>query len=205
MRQWTLSLGIVALIGGLAFAAGGKYNKVIAVGDKAPAITGIPAVTADGEKEITLNLADVKEEVVVVAFLANHCPAVMACEDRLADLVKTYKGKNVKFIGVCCSKADGYEKDDGVAAIKKKITEGKYNITYGYDESGKIGKAYGATNTPQFFVLDKDRHVRYTGKMDDAKDLGKNYVKIAIDNVLAGETIEETETKAIGCGIPYKK
>jgi len=203
MRQWTLSLAVLALFVGTSFA--GKYNRVLSVGDKAPAIAGVPAVTADGEKDITLNLADVKEEVVVVAFLANHCPAVIACEDRLADLAKSYKGKSVKFIGVCCSEPAGYEKDDGIPAIKKKIAEGKYNFTYGYDGGGKIGKAYGATNTPQFFVLDKDRTIKYTGRMDDSKEGGKNYLKTAIDNVIAGETIEESETKAIGCGIPYKK
>jgi cytochrome oxidase Cu insertion factor (SCO1/SenC/PrrC family) len=206
MRQWTLSLAVVALIAGISFAGPGKFNKVVSVGEKAPAISGVPAVTADGEKEITLNLADLKEDVVVVAFLANHCPAVIACEDRLSDLVKSYKGKSVKFVGVCCTSDDAYGPEiDGIPGIKKKIAEGKYNMVYGYDKAGKIGKAYGATNTPQFFVLDKERVIRYTGKLDDAKEGGKTYVKTAIDNVLAGETIEETETKAIGCGIPYKK
>jgi len=203
MRQWILSLAAVALIAGTTFA--GKYNKALSVGDKAPAIAGVPAVT--GEKETTLNLADAKEDVVVVAFLANHCPAVIAVEDRLFDLVKSYKGKSVKFVGVCCSSADGYEKEDGIDAIKGKIKEGKYNLTYGYDPEGKIGKAYGAVATPTFFVLDKDRNVRYTGKLDESADSAgaKAYVKSAVDALLANESVEITETKAIGCGIPYKR
>jgi len=203
MRQWILSLAAVALIAGTTFA--GKYNKALSVGDKAPAIAGVPAVT--GEKETTLNLADAKEDVVVVAFLANHCPAVLAVEDRLFDLVKSYKGKSVKFVGVCCSSADGYEKEDGIDAIKGKIKEGKYNLTYGYDPEGKIGKAYGAVATPTFFVLDKDRNVRYTGKLDESADSAgaKAYVKSAVDALLANESVEITETKAIGCGIPYKR
>jgi len=204
MRQWILSLAAVALIAGTSFA--GKFNKVVSVGDKAPAIAGIPAVASTGDKELTLNLADAKEDVVVVAFLANHCPVVIACEDRLFDLVKSYNGKSVKFLGVCSSGPQMAD-EDGIAAIKKQIQKGKYNITYGYDEDGKIGKSFGATNTPQFFVLDKDRTIRYTGRLDEGADAKgpKAYVKTAIDAVLAGETIEETETRAIGCGIPYKK
>jgi thiol-disulfide isomerase/thioredoxin len=208
MRQWILSFAALALVAAPALA--GKYNKVVSVGDKAPSTTAIPAVSADGTKEMQLNLADAKEDVVVVAFLANHCPAVKAVEDRLFDLVKSYKGKNVKFIGVCSSGPDMAD-EDGIAGIKKAIADGKYNIAYGYDEDGKIGKAFGATNTPQFFVLDKDRSIRYTGTLDDStmdeSKVGKKYVMMAVDSLLADPkaTIEVTETRAQGCGIPYKR
>jgi len=206
MRQWILSIAALALVAAPALA--GKYNTVVSVGDKAPATAAIPAVSADGSKEMSLNMTDAKEEVLVVVFLANHCPAVQATEDRLFDLVKAYKGKNVKFLGVCCSGPD-MEDQDGIAAIKGKIKDGKYNMAYGYDEDGKIGKAFGAVKTPEFFVLDKARTIRYTGKLDDggmdASKATKNYVKTAIDALLANESIEETETKAIGCGIAYKR
>ena len=72
--------------------------------------------------------------------------------DRLVETVSAYKGKSVKFIGVCCSGAPGYEETDGIPAIKAAIKDGKYNITYGFDESGKIGKAFGAKVTPAHSV-----------------------------------------------------
>ena len=208
MRKFMLSLAALALVAAPALA--GKYNKVVSVGDKAPAAAAIPAVAADGSKELQLNMADIKEDVVVVAFLANHCPAVQACEDRLFDTVKEFTGKSVKFVGVCCSNPSMAD-EDGIAAIKAKIKEGKYNMAYGYDESGKIGKAFGATVTPQFFVLDKDRTIRYTGLLDnggrDNVKATQPYVKLAINALLASptETIETTETRAMGCGIPYAK
>jgi glutathione peroxidase-family protein len=206
MRQWTLSLAVLALVASPVFA--GKYNKTVNVGEKAPAIAGIPAVSATGDKEMTLNLADVKEDVIVVAFLANHCPVVVATEDRLLDAVKAYSGKSVKFIGVCCS-GGRHAESDGIEGIKGKIKEGKYNLTYAYDESGKIGKAFGAKVTPEFFVLDKERNIRYMGSMDDSPmnegKVTKNYLKPAIDAVLANETVEITETKATGCGVDYKR
>ena len=208
MRQWTLSLAVVALIAGTTFA--GKYNTKLGIGDKAPAIAGITAVA--GDKETTIDLADLKEDVVVVAFLANHCPAVQASEDRLADVAKAFKGKSVKFVGVTCSATSDDEKnEDAIPAIKTKFKEGKYagNTVYGVDPSGKIGKAYGATKTPEFFVLDKARNVKYMGAMDDSptneSKVTKVYLKPAIEAVLGNETVEVTETPSVGCGITYKR
>jgi peroxiredoxin len=208
MRHWTLSLAVVALIAGTSFA--GKFNKKIGIGDKAPAIAGIKAT--DGTKETTINLADIKEDVVVVAFLANHCPMVGLNEDRLVDVAKAYQGKSVKFVGVCCSSDCGDESsEDGLASIAKRFKDGKYagNTVYGIDPSGKIGKAYGATRTPEFFVLDKDRAVKYMGAMDDsprnADKVSKTLLKLAIDAVLSNETVEITETAPEGCGISYKR
>jgi len=208
MRQWILSLAVVALIAGTTFA--GQFNTKLGIGDKAPAIAGVSAVA--GDKSETINLNDIKEEVVVVAFLANHCPMVVLNEDRLADVAKSFKGKSVKFVGICCSGACGDESsEDALPAITKKFKEGKYagNTVYGVDPSGKIGKSYGATKTPEFFVLDKARTVKYMGAMDDnpsdSSKVTKTHLKLAIDAVLANETVEVTETKALGCGIDYKR
>jgi peroxiredoxin len=208
MRQWTLSLAVVALIAGTSFA--GKYNTKLGIGDKAPEIKGLPA--AEGDKDTTINLADIKEDVVVVAFLANHCPMVVRNEDRLADLSKSFKGKSVKFVGVCCSaNCDDESNVDALPAIKKAFKDGKYagNTVYGVDPSGKVGKAYGATKTPEFFVLDKNRTVKYMGAMDDnpgsPEKVTKTLLKLAIDAVLNNETVEITETRAQGCGISYKR
>jgi glutathione peroxidase-family protein len=208
MRQWTLSLAVLALVAGTAIA--GKYNTKLGIGDKAPNIAGIKAT--DGAKDATISLADIKEDVVVVAFLANHCPAVVANEDRLVDVAKAYAGKSVKFVGICCS-SDSADEDstDNIAAIKNKFKEGKYagNTVYGVDASGKVGKAFGATRTPEFFVLDKARTVKYMGAMDDSVMDGDkvktNFLKLAIDATLGNETVEVTETRPQGCGISYKR
>jgi len=201
MRKLILSLVGMALVASPAFA--GKFNKVISVGDKAPAISGIPAVM--GDKETTLNLDDMKEDVVVVVFLANHCPVVTQYEDRIIDFANVFKGKSVKVVGLCVNDRD----DDRLPAIKVRVKEKNYNYVYGYDESGKVGKAFGAVCTPQFFVLDKNRTIRYTGAMDDnARDeskASKHYLKDAVNALLNGETVEVDETRAQGCGIQYKR
>jgi len=200
MRKFVLSLAVLALVASPVFA--GKYNKKVDVGQKAPDFSGIPAV--EGSKQTSLSLGDLKEDVVVVVFLANHCPVVGQYDDRIVDLVGDYKGKSVKLVGLSVSLQD----TDKLPAIKDYIKDKGLNYAYGSDESQEVGKAYGATNTPQFFVLDKDRVIRYMGALDDNTNEGKvtkTYVRDAIDALLAGKTVEVSETRPVGCGIGYNR
>jgi len=200
MRKWMLSLAGLALIAAPVLA--GQYNTKISVGDKAPAFSAVPAVM--GEKDTNLTLGDIKDDVVVLVFLANHCPVVTAYEDRIIDFAKDYKGKGVKVVGVSVNDMDS----DRLPAIKTRVKEKGYNYVYGYDESQAMGKAYGAVVTPQFFVLDKTRTIKYTGSMDNSQDeskVTKNYLRDAVDAVLKGESVEVSETKAFGCGVRYTK
>jgi len=200
MRKVLLSLAVVSLVAVSAFA--GKFNKVITIGDKAPVISGLPAIQ-NGE-ETSFSLSDVKDDVVVVVFLANHCPVVKAYEDRLIELTTAYKDKGVKVVGISVSLQD----QDKIPGIKEYTKEHKSNYIYAYDETQAVGKAYGATNTPQFFVLDKERKIRYTGTLDDSQreeNIKKTYVKDAVDALLSGKSIETDETRPQGCGISYKK
>jgi hypothetical protein len=96
---------------------------------------------------------------------------------------------------------------DRLPGIKQHIKEKKIPYTYGYDESQAVGRAYGATNTPHFFVLDKERKIRYIGAMDDnvmnESKVTKHYLRDAVDALLAGKAPAVEETRAQGCGIRY--
>jgi peroxiredoxin len=202
MRKLLLSLAVFALVASPAMA--GKFNKKLSVGDKAPDFSGIPAYDAAAKQDASLSLADLKEDVVVLCFSGNHCPVVQAYEDRIIDFVNSTKGKPVKFVAVAV--ADMQE--DKLPAIKEYTADKGSNYTYGYDETQAIGKAYGATNTPQFFVLDKDRKIVYMGALDDSQNeqkATKSYLKDAVAAALKGETPEVTETRPVGCGISYKR
>jgi len=199
MRKLALTLAGLALIASPAFA--GEFNKKVSIGDKAPKFSGIPAVMKD--KETTLDLDSIKEDVVVVVFLGNHCPVVVAYEDRIIDFAKEFEGKSVKVVGICVNNQDS----DRLPAIKDRVKEKGYNYVYGYEESGAIGKAYGATRTPEFFVLDKSRTIRYMGALDDNQQenkVKKTYLKDAVSTLLKGESPEVAETRPVGCGINYK-
>jgi len=201
MRKMFLSLAVLALVASPVLA--GEFNKVISVGQKAPSFAGIPAVM--GAKEASLDLNNLaKDDVVVLVFLANHCPVVTAYEDRIIDFANDYKNKGVKVVGVC---VDVVNEQDKLPGIKQRVKEKGYTFVYGYDDSQEVGKAYGATNTPQFVVIDKDKTIRYTGAMDDNQNEAKatkQYLRDAVDAVLKGDSPEVKETRAVGCGIRYK-
>ncbi len=203
MRKVLFSMIVVALACPAFAGERSNTNKVLKVGDKAPAFAGIPAHAPNGE-EASLSLSDLKEDVVILGFMANHCPAVLACDDRVIDFVSDYKDKNVRFVAVSVNDVE----EDKLPGIKKHIAEKKINYVYGYDESQAVGRAYGATNTPYFFVLDKDRNIAYMGAMDDSvmneAKATKTYLRDAVDALLEGKTPAVEETRAVGCGVQYK-
>jgi peroxiredoxin len=202
MRKLFLSLAVLALVASPAFA--GDFNKVITVGQKAPDFKAIPAVM--GQKDASLDLNTLaKDDVVVLVFLANHCPVVTAYEDRVIDFANDYKNKGVKVVAVC---VDVVNEQDKLPGIKQRVKDKGYTFVYGYDDSQEIGKAYGATNTPQFVVIDKDKTIRYTGALDDNQNEAKatkKYLRDAVDAVLRGDSPEVKETRAVGCGIRYQR
>jgi glutathione peroxidase-family protein len=205
MRKLFLSLAVLALVASPALA--GQYNKAVSVGEKAPVFASIPATTKAGN-DLSLSLNDFKDPVVVVVFLANHCPVVQAYEDRLIDFTKDYMDKGVKVVGLCVNDLDS----DRLPQIKSYMKEKKSNYVYGYDETQEIGHNYGATNTPQFFVLDNTRTIRYMGQMDDSQNearVSKTYLRDAVDAVLKGEDPKNpsfiTETQPRGCSVKYTK
>ena len=85
--------------------------------------------------------------------------------------------------------------------------ESGFNFDYLHDESQETSKAYGATTTPHFFVLNKERQVVYMGAMDDnmnPNDVTEHYVEDAVDAALAGTRPPVEETRQFGCGIKWK-
>jgi len=205
MRKSLLTLAVLALVASPVVA--GKFNKKIDIGQKAPDFSGVAAIDAKGN-DTSVSLNDLKEDVVVVVFLAEHCPYVTAIHDRLIDFASAYKDKSVKLVGIGVS-AKQYRATDDLNAIREKKKDKGFNFTYGFDEGQDVGRAYNASNTPQFFVLNKDRKVCYQGAFDDSPmneaKATKHYVKDAVDALLAGKEPPVTETQQIGCGIQYDK
>jgi peroxiredoxin len=93
--------------------------------------------------------------------------------------------------------------------MKKLAKQKKYPFPYLYDESQEVAKTFGATRTPHVYVLDKDRVVRYIGAIDDNSEepamAKEKYVGNAVDALLSGKEVSVKETKAIGCGIKWRK
>ncbi|MCA9169469.1 MAG: thioredoxin family protein [Planctomycetales bacterium] len=176
----------------------GEFNPTLNILDTAPAWEKLPGV--DGNEHALSDLKDV--QVIVVVFTCNSCPYAVDHEQRLIALSKQYVGKPVRLIAVNVNKVD----EDALEAMKVRATDKGFNFTYLFDESQQIARDFGATYTPEFFVLNKQRQVIYMGAMDDSpsgQDVKVHYVEQAIEAALRGELPEIKETVAIGCGIRY--
>lgn len=147
------------------------------------------------------------KEAVAVIFSCNHCPYVLAWEDRLIALQAEYASKGVQFIGISANDADKYPADS-FPKMKEHAQEKGFNFPYLYDESQDIAKAYGAERTPEIFLFDKDRTLQYHGTVDDNYEdpdsVTKTYFKDALEAVVGGTAPKVTSTPPVGCTIKWK-
>ena len=153
-----------------------------------------------------ISLADYKNaKGYIVIFDCNTCPYSKAYNQRIIALDQKYSANGFPVITINANEGSGDSYDDMVRQAKKK----SYKFPYLQDETQAIAKAYGATNTPHVFVLNKDLKVAYIGAIDDsprnADGVTKRYVEDAVDALASGKTIPITKTKAIGCGIKWKR
>jgi peroxiredoxin len=196
-----LALPLFAMLSAPTVAAPGKFNKVLGIGDKAPAWESLEGT--DGKKH---TLADLKDkDVVVVVFTCNSCPVAAGYEDRIIAFAESHARSDAKVGLVAINVNTG--KDDALPAMKTRAEKKKFNFPYLYDPTQEIARKYGAMFTPEFFVLDKDRKVVYTGSMDDKAPPGEpktTYLEMAVKATLAGKSADTSETSAAaGCKIRF--
>jgi peroxiredoxin len=176
------------------------------VGDKAE---GFTLKNVDGKM---VSLADYKKaKGFIVVFTCNHCPYAKAYEQRIIDLDKKYAAKGYPVIAINSNDAVQYP-DDSFENMAKRAKDKKYSFPYLYDESQDIAKKFGALKTPHVYILKKDKEtlkVEYIGAIDDnsedAAQVKVKYAENALEELLAGKEVTTKETKAIGCGIKFKK
>ncbi|MFL5242312.1 MAG: redoxin domain-containing protein [Gemmataceae bacterium] len=148
-----------------------------------------------------VSLADFKDKkAVVVVFLGTECPINNAYAPRLAELSKTYADKGVPFLAINSNSQDTPER------ITKHVKEFAIPFPVLKDESNRVADQFGARRTPEVFVLDKERVIRYRGRIDDQYGAGfkrpaptRNDLAIAVDEVLAGKEVTKASTEVAGC------
>jgi peroxiredoxin len=155
-----------------------------------------------------VSLADFKDaQGYIVIFDCNTCPYSKAYNDRIIALNDKYAAKGFPVIAINPndpSKSGGDSFDEMAKLAKRK----NYTFPYLVDETQSVATAFGATNTPHVFVLDKALKVQYIGAIDDnarnEKSVSKRYVEDAVNALLSGKPVPVTKVKAIGCGIKWK-
>ncbi len=150
---------------------------------------------------------DFASRILVVVFSCNHCPYVQAYEDRMMAFEREYSSKSVRLVVINSNEELNYPDDSFEKMVERARLRG-FNFAYLRDEDQSVADRFGATHTPQFFVFDTKRMLRYSGKMDDnwkePKLVKENYLRDAVDALLAGREVRVTETHSIGCTIKWK-
>jgi peroxiredoxin len=184
--------------------AKGTINAI--VGSAAPDFT---LKDLDGNP---VSLASFKGKTVVLEWFNPGCPFVKKSHGvgSLVDTAKRQTANGVVWLAINSSAAGKQGNELAMNVDAAKTWSLAHPILR--DESGTVGKAYGATNTPHMFVIDKNGIVVYGGAIDNSPDGEKqsapdgkvvNYIDAALSALAAGKAVEVADTKAYGCGVKY--
>lgn len=147
------------------------------------------------------------KKILIIIFSCNHCPYVQAYEDRIISLQKEFEKNGVQIVAINSNDDTKYP-DDSFDEMKKRAENKKFNFPYLRDKTQDVAKAYSATHTPQIFLFDENRKLKYQGKIDDnwqePDRVKSKYLRDAIEDVLAGKEVSVPETFSIGCTIKWK-
>jgi len=182
------------------------------IGDSAPdfSLSGI-----DGK---THTLADYKDaQILVIAFMSNHCPDSQAAEGRVKKFVGDMKGKSLAFVAINPNNPLGLRDDelgyskynDSFDEMKKHAAEEQFNFPYLYDgETQSTAKAYGCLATPHIFIFDAQRKLRYKGYFDNSQYADPSTVKStaaadAVKALFANQSVPVEITKPHGCSTKW--
>lgn len=172
-----------------------------AIGEKAPGFDNLPNV--DG-KHYSLSSFDDKE-IVVLLFIANRCPTARVYSDRLKTIQIEYGNSGVQLVGVN-SDNQYFFPLESLGKMVEVFNERQLNFPYLKDQDQKVAKSYGALVTLHAFVLDRERRLRYRGRVDDSRDPEKVEVhdlRNALDDLLGDRDVRVSETRPFACSIDY--
>ena len=170
---------------------------MIAVGDKAPSFT-LPDTTGK-------DVAFPDGGVSVVVFTCNHCPYALAWHDRVLAVASDYSDVQVVLINP--NDPERYPRDSFDAMRERVEREGPWPTPYLHDATQEVAHAYDAKTTPDVYVFDADGVLRYRGAPDaDHMDESQNadWLRAALDAVLAGREVDRAETEPVGCSVKWK-
>jgi peroxiredoxin len=197
----------------LPFAAWGQTNHpILAVGSPAPDFS-LPG--ADGKIH---RLADFAvSPVLVVVFTCNHCPIAQMYEQRIQQLETDYRNRGVAVVAIQpndprairIDELDSSDTSDSLEEMKIRVEYKHLRYPYLYDgETQSVTRAYGPQATPHVFIFDRDRKLRYEGRMDNSyrqEMVNTRDAQNAIDALLANREVPVKHTGVFGCSTKWQE
>lgn len=139
-----------------------------------------------------------KGNVTLVMFISVQCPVSNAYDDRMNALYQDYASKGVRFVVINANRTEPAQ------AVLEHAKAHNFQFTVYKDDNNVVADKFGATVTPETYVIDSSGTIRYHGSIDDSQNLARvttQRLRLALDAVLAGKEPPQTETKAFGCTI----
>lgn len=156
----------------------------------------------------TIAKSEFDGQILLVAFVSNHCPYVKHILPGFVALAHDYVSRGVGVVAISSNDIDGYP-DDAPQAMQALAEQMSFGFPYLFDESQDIARAYRAACTPDFFLFDESHKLIYRGQMDGARKNNDVPVdgadlRAAMDAVLANETVSPDQKPSLGCNIKWK-
>ncbi len=155
-------------------------------------------------------------KALVIIFTCTHCPTAQAYEDRIKKLVDDYKNKGVAVVAISPNSPNGLlleelgytDLNDDFENMKIRAEDKQFNFPYLYDgDTESVSIKYGPVATPHAFLFDKDRILRYNGRLDavekPSKGANAEDLRKAIDEILSGKPVSLPVTKTFGCSVKW--
>jgi len=160
----------------------------------------------------TVKLSQYKGKYVVLEWVNPECPYVRKHygSANMQKLQKDYTGREVVWLTINSTRAGHaeYKQPGEMSAWMKKMNASSSATLL--DPKGDAGKAYGARTTPHMYIIDPKGVLVYAGGIDDKRSTdvedvktAKNYVRAAMDELLAGKTVTNSATAPYGCSVKY--
>lgn len=149
---------------------------------------------------------DFRAELLLVVVMCNHCPYVQAVDDRINALAKAFAGR-CDVVALNPNDAVAYP-DDGFEAMQARAAAKGYAFPYLRDEDQSAARAFGAVCTPDFFLYDRDRRLRYRGRLDDhwkdPEGVKRQELRQAVEALLTGREPDPVQRPSMGCSIKWR-
>ncbi len=187
-------------------------HTTLAAGSPAPDFS-LPGV--DGKTHRLADYAD--SPVLVVVFTCNHCPIAQMYEQRIQQLETEYHDRGVAVVAIQpndpkairIDELDSSDVSDSLEEMKIRFEYKNLHYPYLYDgETQSVTRSYGPQATPHVFVFDKDRKLRYEGRMDNSyrtEMVTTRDARNAIDALLANRDVTVTHTGVFGCSTKWQE
>lgn len=149
----------------------------------------------------------IEAKVLVIVFTCNHCPYAQAIWPRLIQFQNDYRDRGVQLIAINPNDYRTYS-DDSPEKMKQTVKQLGINFPYALDETQQAARAYDAQCTPDIYVYDSKRKLRYHGRFDDNWQEPKKVKRLelpeAVDAILSGKPVAEKQAPSMGCSIKWR-